>query len=70
MPPLQTPGIVYTTQKRYHEADRPRRGQDPALQTGANGQRAANPAWGAPLPGGIYASPTNTRYRVYDLGDG
>ena len=28
-----------------------------------------NPAWGAPLPGGIYASPTNTRDRVYDTGD-
>ena len=30
----------------------------------------ANPARGAPLPGGIVASPTNTRYRVYDTGDG
>ena len=29
-----------------------------------------NPAWGAPLPGGIYASPTNTRGRVNDTGDG
>ena len=25
-----------------------------------------NPAWGAPLPGGIYASPTNTRGRVHE----
>ena len=41
-----------------------RRGQDPALQTGANGQRTGNPVWGKPLPGGMYASPTNTRYRV------
>ena len=24
------------------------------------------PAWGAPLPGGIYASPTNTRGRVHE----
>ena len=30
----------------------------------------ANPARGAPLPGGMYASPTNTRYRVYNTGDG
>ena len=29
-----------------------------------------NPAWDAPLLGGMYASPTNTRYRVYDTGDG
>ena len=36
-----------------------RRGQDPALQTGGNGQRTGNPARRAPLPGGIYASPTN-----------
>ena len=28
-----------------------------------------NPAWGEPLPGGIYAAPTNTRYRVYVSGD-
>ena len=42
------------------------RGQDPALQTGANGQPTVTPARGAPLPGGIYASPTNTRYRVHN----
>ena len=36
-----------------------RRGQDPALQTGANRQPTGNPARGTPLPGGIYASPTN-----------
>ena len=29
----------------------------------------ANPTRGKPLPGGIYASPTNTRYRVYGPGD-
>ena len=29
----------------------------------------ATPARGAPLPGGIYAAPTNTRYRVYVSGD-
>ena len=36
-----------------------RRGQDPALQSGGNGQPTGNPARGKPLPGGIYASPTN-----------
>ena len=42
-----------------------RRGQGPALQTGGNGQRTGNPARRVPLPGGMYASPTNTRYRVH-----
>ena len=36
-----------------------RRGQDPALQSGANGQQTRNPAWGIPLPGGMYAAPTH-----------
>ena len=31
---------------------------------------AYTPRDGTPLPGGIYAAPTNTRYRVYDTGDG
>ena len=46
-------------------AEHSRRAKSPALQTGGNGQRTGNPARGAPLPGGIYASPTNTRYRVH-----
>ena len=31
----------------------------PTLQTGANGRGPANPARRAPLPGRIYAAPTN-----------
>ena len=36
-----------------------RRGQDPALQSKANNRPTANPARGKPLPGGMYAAPTN-----------
>ena len=47
-----------------------RRAKSPALQSEGNGQPTVTPARGAPLPGGMYASPTNTRYRVYNTGDG
>ena len=42
----------------------------PPYKPAGTGDLPANPAWDAPLPGGMYASPTNTRYRVYDTGDG
>ena len=42
----------------------------PPYRATGTGGFPVNPAWRAPLPGGIYASPTNTRYRVYDTGDG
>ena len=41
----------------------------PPYRVAETGNFPANPAWGQPLPGGIYASPTNTRYRVYDPRD-
>ena len=63
--PTDRPGTAGEWVKQVFTACRPRRGQDPALQTGGNGQRTGNPARRAPLPGGIYASPTNTRYRVH-----
>ena len=37
----------------------------PPYKTRETGKFPINPAWGIPLPGGIYASPTNTRYRVH-----
>ena len=42
----------------------------PPYKPGKTSVLPGNPARGTPLPGGIYASPTNTRYRVYDIGDG
>ena len=41
----------------------------PPYRARETGDFPANPARGTPLPGGIYASPTNPRYRVHKPGD-
>ena len=58
MPPLQTSGIEYTSQKRYHKADVRGGVKTPPYKPGYTVGLPANPAWGIPLPGGMYASPT------------
>ena len=98
MPPLQTPGIAYTSQKRCNKANVHGGAKISALRAGPCGPVAlrnapagagpaahwfggrerppyraaktvgfpANPARRKPLPGGMYASPTNIRDRVHE----
>ena len=42
----------------------------PPYRVGETGNQPATLRDGTPLPGGIYASPTNARYRVYARGEG
>ena len=41
-------------------------GKAPPYRAAETGKYPINPAWRAPLPGGMYAAPTNTRYRVHE----
>ena len=57
-------GSSHVTRKRYHKADVHGGVKTPPYRAAGTGGFPGNPAQGTPPPGGMYASPTNTRYRV------
>ena len=62
--------VLPLSQKRYNRANVHGGVKTPPYRATETGNFPVNPARGIPLPGGMYASPTNTRYRVYDTGNG
>ena len=66
MPPLRMRVSRTQTQKRSRKATVHGGVKTPPYKPGETSNDSVNPVWGTPLPGGIYASPTNTRYRVHN----